>query len=596
MTIKYLDSKRISGLSTDIAETVTFSDDFSGADNWVDQGANFGVNITTDVLDFSVTRRDINNGTTYDLTSTSNSNWVLRTKVNFTTVSNSSASGYFLFIGLSSASSSTDINNGGVTQDFIGLQAIINNTAPKMGIGVYDSSGGILNPMTTSFTTLMTVGTIYLEIIRVSTTSLKINIYSNSSYTTLIETISETIPATISNLRYIRVSNGVVNSGGSGANTVTGTVDDIQFWNGVSLHNKPDSTTVQTNSLFTETDTGKLKWSSNNWGESGGWVELGRTTLGSANADITVSSLANKRYYMYILDQTAGQSGSCDPFIRFNSDINPNYSSRVTDVGSYHATTVTQNQARIGGHPAGTRGNFLIGYLANYATKEKLSQSWEVGVDVLGAGNAPYRAEGVAKWADTTSAINSITITTNSAQTWTAGTQLVVLGYDPADIHATNFWEELYSGNSGGSVASLAYSVNISAKKYIMFSYHAKNSTSAANMGMQFNGDTGNTYNFRYNINGGTDATTNQAQIQTTISTTDLGHFVVGFIINNAANEKLIMIPQIIQRNTAGGGTAPTRWEVYGKWANTAAQITSIQFVCTSGNLTVNDFKVWGSN
>ena len=262
MTITYLSGNRLQGLSTDVADTATFSDDFSGADNWVDQGASFAVNTTTDVLDFSVTRRDTNDGTTYDLTSTSDSAWVLRTKVNFTTVSNSSASGYYLFIGLSSASSSTDMNNGGVTQDFIGLQAIINNTAPKMGIGAYDSTGGFNNPMTTSFSTLMTVGTIWLEIIRVSTTLLRINIYSNSSYTTLIETISETILSTISNLKYIRVSNGVINSGGSGANTVTGTVDDIQFYNGVSsLTNKP--TNVPNGSRYEETDTRKIYYSSN---------------------------------------------------------------------------------------------------------------------------------------------------------------------------------------------------------------------------------------------------------------------------------------------------------------------------------------------
>jgi hypothetical protein len=35
-------------------------------------------------------------------------------------------------------------------------------------------------------------------------------------------------------------------------------------------------------------------------GGIGGWVELGRTTLGSAGDDITVSSLADKRYYMFL--------------------------------------------------------------------------------------------------------------------------------------------------------------------------------------------------------------------------------------------------------------------------------------------------------
>jgi hypothetical protein len=47
------------------------------------------------------------------------------------------------------------------------------------------------------------------------------------------------------------------------------------------------------------------------------------------------------------------------------------------------------------------------------------------------------------------------------------------------------------------------------------------------------------------------------------------------FIINNSANEKLV-IAHVFDQNTAGAGTAPTREEAVGKWANTSAQITEI--------------------
>jgi hypothetical protein len=46
-------------------------------------------------------------------------------------------------------------------------------------------------------------------------------------------------------------------------------------------------------------------------GGVGGWVELGRTTLGSAGDTITVSSLADKRYYMVLMmQQGSGGNGS----------------------------------------------------------------------------------------------------------------------------------------------------------------------------------------------------------------------------------------------------------------------------------------------
>jgi hypothetical protein len=34
----------------------------------------------------------------------------------------------------------------------------------------------------------------------------------------------------------------------------------------------------------------------------GGWVELGRTTLGGTGTTITASSLADKRYYMVLMN------------------------------------------------------------------------------------------------------------------------------------------------------------------------------------------------------------------------------------------------------------------------------------------------------
>jgi len=69
------------------------------------------------------------------------------------------------------------------------------------------------------------------------------------------------------------------------------------------------------------------------------------------------------------------------------------------------------------------------------------------------------------------------------------------------------------------------------------------------------------------------------------------------FIINNSANEKLI-IGHISKEGTAGAGTAPNRSELAWKWANTSAQITSINFVNTdTGDLgTTSSLKVWGSD
>ena len=85
MTIKYLDSKRISFAST-------FRDDFTGGDLWVDNDSATGV--SSNKLDFQM----LSNGapstvSVHDLTSTDNEKWVLRFhSVNFSTLTASSNS------------------------------------------------------------------------------------------------------------------------------------------------------------------------------------------------------------------------------------------------------------------------------------------------------------------------------------------------------------------------------------------------------------------------------------------------------------------------------------------------------------------------
>ena len=66
------------------------------------------------------------------------------------------------------------------------------------------------------------------------------------------------------------------------------------------------------------------------------------------------------------------------------------------------------------------------------------------------------------------------------------------------------------------------------------------------------------------------------------------------FIINNSAQEKLVIANMVV--TTAGAGNAPDRTEYTAKWANTSSQITSINFNnIDSGNYGTKSFiKVWG--
>jgi len=333
-------------------------------------------------------------------------------------------------------------------------------------------------------------------------------------------------------------------------------------------------------------------------GGPGGWVELARTTLGSANADLTVSSLADKRYYM-VLTATEGSSANSDMYSRFNGDSGSNYAYRV----AYNGTESTQiNQGNGGWHTTATGSTtplFTVAYIANLAGKEKLFMC-PLSVKALsGAGSAPERSLGFTKWTNTSDAINSITQTTTTSTTQSTGSEMVVLGWDPADTHTTNFWEELASVNeSSGQLDSLAFT----AKKYLWIQAWLKPATGTWNGEVRVGSttiDTGTNYANRQSGNGGADATsTSVDKLFNSNGISSIDNFVNIFIVNNASNEKLA-IGHGVEANTAGSAASPDRNEMVGKWANTSNQMDRISISKTSGSGVMDStsiLKVWGSD
>jgi len=323
---------------------------------------------------------------------------------------------------------------------------------------------------------------------------------------------------------------------------------------------------------------------------SGGWKEVGRTTLGSAGTTIDVSSLPDKRYYQFLINTPKPVNSR--PDARFNSDTGSNYSGR----NSYNGAEATYvNATYLYDEWSGTDlDSFTVGYVSNLAGKEKLQHTNTVAKYLAGAGNAPRRNQAVGKWTNTSNSIDEFNIYSPN-QNFDSGSEVVVLGWDPDDTHTTNFWEELASVDLSGGASNNIDSGTITAKKYLWIQIYAEVSTSC-NGAFTFNSDTGSNYAIRVSANGGTDGTwggLTNLNFQGTIDTKPV--FQNAFIINNSANEKLMMGNNIDQ-GTAGAGNAPNRKEYAGKWANTSAQITSINYKSASANTfgTNSIMKVWG--
>lgn len=325
----------------------------------------------------------------------------------------------------------------------------------------------------------------------------------------------------------------------------------------------------------------------------GGWKELGRTKLTVAGDTITVDNLPNKRYYM-IIGNIFEASGAIQPHIELNGDTSSNYSERISIAGGNDSTATSQADMRISVSETGNK--FTVGYISNFATKEKIYIGHANSVGTAGAGTAPNRSEGVAKWTNTTDSINSINYKNNAAGNFDVGSEVIVLGFDESDTHSTNFWQELASVQASGSDNILS-SGTIPAKKYLWVQiYHTGQ---ADNVKLTFNGDKASSnanYTRRFRIDGGTEGTdVSQDSIDNMTSaggsTPSFGYF---FITNNTSEEKLLIGHAVVQ-NTAGATNIPKRVESASKWDDTSSQITKIDFDSNNGNFSSKSIlKVWG--
>jgi len=110
-------------------------------------------------------------------------------------------------------------------------------------------------------------------------------------------------------------------------------------------------------------------------------------------------------------------------------------------------------------------------------------------------------------------------------------------------------------------------------------------SSGAADPSIRFNNDSGNNYARRVSSNGGSDTTNVSDSRYQMAAHTSRDSFTVHYAFNLTAEEKLCISFQLDQQAT-GAGTAPTRYEIVGKWANTSNAVIRTDLV----NLNSGDF------
>ena len=140
-------------------------------------------------------------------------------------------------------------------------------------------------------------------------------------------------------------------------------------------------------------------------------------------------------------------------------------------------------------------------------------------------------------------------------------------------------WAKNGTPSTLGSAGDTLVISDLTAKKFnVVLSHHIQ---SGSIWGVvKLNSDAGANYANRFSTNGGADNATYTSSNYAHFGDLNNGVFDTfnfGYIINIATEEKL-MISFSCNANTAGAGNAPQRSEIVSKWANTAAQFTTINY------------------
>ena len=236
MAIKWLDAKRLQGTNAERLALTTL-----GSAGWTETTGDAVTEIGSGTLDFDYKSGTYNGKGYYDLTTVSDTAWVLRFEnINFSTWTTYGA----MWLGISSITAQDEANSGssimtrfadfGDGDDYF-IAESFNDSTTKV-------TGSIDRPAITASTNYN------LEIIRDGTT-ITTNLYTTAFTGTPLATSTDTISGT-TGLQYLFVQNYYATGAGNANRNIIGTIDGIKFYNGIT---SVDSETPTYETDFTAT-------------------------------------------------------------------------------------------------------------------------------------------------------------------------------------------------------------------------------------------------------------------------------------------------------------------------------------------------------
>ena len=247
-------------------------DDFSSSTGWTTANTGISINTSTEEIDWNANSA-VSGVTYYDLGVGIPANkWVLQAEVTVDNFShNSDGTQQNLFLGLSDSNSNMYTN-----QEYLGVRIETSSFGDLITTKFVNGTTPFVDQQ--AFAESLTTTTYYVEIKRTSSTGATMSLYTDNTYTTLIEAENVTFASTLDSLRYIKF--GVYEHDNTSNGTLNGTMDNVKFYNGV--------TTASGGGFWTMEPTFEDDFSS-----STGWTTVG-SNISITGGAITASSMTTQ--------------------------------------------------------------------------------------------------------------------------------------------------------------------------------------------------------------------------------------------------------------------------------------------------------------
>ena len=353
MAIKYLSGKRATALKSDI-----FSDSLGSSADGTNSGitsTRIKVNTTTNKVEYIGTRNGTWHALSYDLGSTvSNTAWVLRARIKITSLSAGNQSWFVM--GLSKLSSATDISweSSGVATDTCMLGIMYESSNKRFGtVGGYNRKVPNFMGYDTLGFTPSTDTYYYVELKRTSDANATFTMYSDSTFSTVVQTKSTTSNlASASGLRYLHFSTPKDNATG-GAFDVE--IDQITIDDDTTTFSSADYT-VNPNSTTGWTGQYKLGTGAYSFDGTDDYVKISNDLDAIVSGDFSVAGWVyfdnadTGTTHETILRKASGSSYSSPYHDFFLYQYNTGVNLTVNDGSTYQTLTGTAGTSTVGWH------------------------------------------------------------------------------------------------------------------------------------------------------------------------------------------------------------------------------------------------------